>query len=146
MKKLVFISLFFITLSPVFGQKFEKIKALKTAFITDRLDLSSAEAEKFWPVYNQYEKELHQLQVVDRMEILNQVAESGGVNKLSEKAASDLLQKVLDLQDKIHTTEKNKFIALKKVISAQKILKLIKVEEAFKKELFKMLQEQRRKK
>ena len=33
----------------------EKIKTLKVAFITDELDLSSSEAEKFWPIYNAHE-------------------------------------------------------------------------------------------
>jgi hypothetical protein len=40
------------------GQKGEKIQALKIAFITQKLQLTSAEAQKFWPVYNQYENEV----------------------------------------------------------------------------------------
>jgi hypothetical protein len=36
------------------GQRQEKIQALKIAFITQKLKLTPAEAEKFWPVYNQY--------------------------------------------------------------------------------------------
>jgi hypothetical protein len=146
MKKIILTTVLFICVSNLFAQKFEKVKALKTAFITDRLDLSSDEAEKFWPVYNQYEKELHQLQVVERMAILDQIAEKGGVSKMTEKESSDLLQKILDLNEKINLKEKNKYLALKKVISSQKILKLIKVEESFKRELFKLLQEQRNKK
>jgi len=61
MKKIILTTIIIMSFSNLFAQKFEKVKALKTAFITDRLDLSSDEAEKFWPVYNQYEKELHQL-------------------------------------------------------------------------------------
>ena len=41
----------------------EKIQALKIAFITQKLQLSTAEAEKFWPVYNQYENEIKTLRV-----------------------------------------------------------------------------------
>jgi len=145
MKKIAFITVLLLSLNPVFAQKFEKVKALKTAYITDRLDLSSSEAEKFWPIYNQYEKELHQFQVIDRLAILNQISESGGIKNMTEKEASVLLQKILDLNDKIHNTEKNKYIALKKAISSQKILILIKTEEGFKKELFKLLQEQKNK-
>lgn len=37
----------------------EKIKAEKVAFLTTRMDLTPQEAEKFWPVYNQLEKENH---------------------------------------------------------------------------------------
>lgn len=38
-----------------------RVQALKIAFITQRLQLTSAEAEKFWPVYNQYEREIREL-------------------------------------------------------------------------------------
>ena len=37
------------------GENKEKLKAHKIAFITDRLQLTPAEAEKFWPVYNEHE-------------------------------------------------------------------------------------------
>jgi len=36
----------------------QKIEALKIAFITERLQLTADEAKKFWPVYNNYEKEV----------------------------------------------------------------------------------------
>ena len=48
------------------AQRSEKIKALKIAFITQKLQLSSAEAEKFWPVYNQYENEVRQIRAKNR--------------------------------------------------------------------------------
>ena len=38
-----------------------KIEALKIAFISKKLDLNPDEAQKFWPVYNQYFKEMRQL-------------------------------------------------------------------------------------
>ncbi|MEP6615645.1 MAG: hypothetical protein ABJA57_03660 [Ginsengibacter sp.] len=44
-----------------FGKKAEKIQALKIAFITQKLELTSDEAQKFWPVYSQYENEMKQL-------------------------------------------------------------------------------------
>jgi hypothetical protein len=36
----------------------EKVEAIKVAYITKELNLTSSEAEKFWPVYNEYFKEL----------------------------------------------------------------------------------------
>ena len=36
------------------------LESLKIAFITKRLDLSSEEAEKFWPIYNKYAVEVRQ--------------------------------------------------------------------------------------
>ena len=39
----------------------KKIQALKTAFITQQLELTPAEAQKFWPVYGQYETEMKKI-------------------------------------------------------------------------------------
>ena len=39
----------------------EKIQALKIAFITQKLELTSDEAQKFWPVYNRYENDIKQV-------------------------------------------------------------------------------------
>lgn len=39
-------------------KKQQDIEALKVAFISKELDLTPDEAQKFWPVYNQYEKEI----------------------------------------------------------------------------------------
>ncbi len=43
------------------GGEGDKIQALKIAFITQKLELTSEEAQKFWPVYNQYDVEIKNL-------------------------------------------------------------------------------------
>jgi len=40
----------------------EKIKAEKVSFFTSKLDLTSAEAQAFWPVYNEFEKKRYDIQ------------------------------------------------------------------------------------
>ncbi|CAN5317914.1 hypothetical protein BH09BAC2_BH09BAC2_06440 [soil metagenome] len=42
------------------AKKNEKIQALKVAFITQKLELSSEDAQKFWPVYSRYENDMKQ--------------------------------------------------------------------------------------
>src|SRR5579863_5444415 len=39
----------------------DRIEALRIAFISEKLNLTPAEAEKFWPVYNAYKKDLDAL-------------------------------------------------------------------------------------
>jgi hypothetical protein len=39
-------------------EHYQRIEAIKVAFITKKLDLTTEEAQKFWPVYNNYQKEL----------------------------------------------------------------------------------------
>lgn len=48
------------------GTRAEKIQALKIAFITQKLQITSAEAEKFWPVYNQYENDIRTLRMKNK--------------------------------------------------------------------------------
>jgi len=67
MKKLVFTIAFACIITIAFAQesspdlsekKQQNIEALKVAFISKELDLTPEEAQKFWPVYNQYSKEM----------------------------------------------------------------------------------------
>jgi hypothetical protein len=64
--------------SPLASEKKQQgIDALKVAFISKELELTPDEAQKFWPVYNQYAKELkttltHDNDALDRDEkVLN---------------------------------------------------------------------------
>ena len=52
-----------VTAQPARG---EKIEAIKVAYITKELNLSSDEAQKFWPVYNEYFKELKKVRDENR--------------------------------------------------------------------------------
>lgn len=44
------------------NEMFEKIKAEKISFFTEKLSLTSAEAQAFWPVYNEFEKKRFDIQ------------------------------------------------------------------------------------
>jgi hypothetical protein len=44
------------------SEMFEKIKAEKISFFTEKLSLTSAEAQAFWPVYNEFEKKRFDIQ------------------------------------------------------------------------------------
>ncbi|TAL60732.1 MAG: hypothetical protein EPN88_15515, partial [Bacteroidetes bacterium] len=44
------------------NQNLEKLNAFKIGFFTKKLNLTSQEAEKFWPVYNEYQKQKDMIQ------------------------------------------------------------------------------------
>lgn len=46
------------------------IHALKVGFVTRRLALTSDEAQKFWPVYNEYVKELRKARIEEKEDVL----------------------------------------------------------------------------
>ncbi|HTS45003.1 MAG TPA: hypothetical protein VMH01_11450 [Puia sp.] len=44
----------------VMAQDGSRLEALKIAYLTKKLDLSTEEAQRFWPIYNQYTEEIRQ--------------------------------------------------------------------------------------
>jgi coproporphyrinogen III oxidase len=112
-------------------QNRDKIKTLKIAFITEKLDLSEKEAQQFWPVYNAFEDEQYQIRRNSYR----------GKNKidfdtLNEADASALLKEMRALEAKKHAL-KTKFIDdLTKILPAKKIIMLEKVEDDFKRKMF----------
>jgi hypothetical protein len=60
MKRLLLFICFSVSFLLSMAQNGERLEALKIAYITKRLDLSPEEAQKFWPIYNQYAEELKQ--------------------------------------------------------------------------------------
>ena len=58
MKRFLLLSFFVMAVSVSLAQNGNRLEALKIAYITKRLDLSPEEAQKFWPIYNQYSEEL----------------------------------------------------------------------------------------
>lgn len=68
--------------------KGERIEALRVAYISQELGLTPAEAQKFWPVYNQYRGE---------MEILRKNFRTGQGQMTAEQQL-DFEQKKLDLK------------------------------------------------
>lgn len=113
--------------------KHEKIKALKTAYITSELPLTNAEAEKFWPIYNAFETNMHDLRKAERKEIFEKF--KAGVDDISDEEANALIDKAYQLEEQSLQLRENLTKNLRTIISPKKIIKLRKVEEDFKKKL-----------
>jgi len=127
-----------ISLSSLYAQqhdKREKLKAYKTAYITQQLDLTPSEAEKFWPIYNAYEKKVFQLKFNKMKEERKKIKEKGGLESLSEKEANQILAKITQNEQAIIDTKKELFRDLKSAISSKKILQLNQAEHQFNRKL-----------
>ncbi len=117
----------------------DKIKALKTAYITDALDLTPKEAEKFWPVYNQYDKKIMELRFKKMHDLRNKIRTKENFDALSQKEAQNILVGFLNIERNILDEKSNLNKQLLKVISAKKILKLYKAEDSFNRRLLQRL-------
>ena len=140
MKKKLILSVLLLFTAISFGQDFkekrEKIKALKVAYITEQLDLSTDEAQKFWPIYNANEEKQFELRHKKMRSIINKF-ENGGLEKLSDKEATSLIDQIETIEDELHNSKKTYIRELKTVISAKKIIKLKKAEDEFNRKLMK---------
>lgn len=112
---------------------FKKIKTLKVAFFTEHLELTSSEAEIFWPIYNMYEKSRMNLGRTEYQEFYSKLWN----NNFTEEEASRLLNKYLEIEEKEEELDKAFLKKMKKLLSAKKTLLLIKAEKEFKKQLIK---------
>lgn len=132
----VFLLFSTITFAQNFREKREKIKALKVAYITEQLSLTTEEAQKFWPIYNANEDKQFELRHKKMRAIINKF-ENGGLEKLSDKEATSLIDQIEAIEDELHNSKKSYIRELKTVISAKKIIKLKKAEDEFNKKLLK---------
>ena len=111
----------------------EKIHALKIAYLIEELDLTSNEADLFWPLYNEYHKKRKTFFSFEK-ELLKEKTKNDIAN-LTEKEAIDVLNKLSVNNEKKH---ENKIIfhqKLLKILPAKKIIKYKMVERSFNKKL-----------
>ncbi len=133
MKKLAILFLLLAASMQAQDGKHEKIKALKTAYITEKLALTSTEAEKFWPIYNKYDDKFHALRKKEKTEIFQKLKD--GLDNMDDAEANILIDASLSLESEELELRKQMITELRSVISPKKIITLKKAEEDFKREL-----------
>ncbi|KRG30258.1 hypothetical protein [Salegentibacter mishustinae] len=108
----------------------EKIKELKTAFFTQELNLDKKKAQQFWPIYNEYESELHKLRKREHRDIPN-------LECITEDDAENMLDEYVAIEKQDYILKQKLFNDLKEIMTAQEIIKLHKLEDEFHKKLIK---------
>lgn len=126
----LFLSFNFYAQSDNFKDKKEQIKAMKVAFLTTELDLTSSEAEKFWPIYNTFDDKQFEFRH-QKMKSYFRRMKGDNLTKLSEKEASILLDQIQNNEDDLYNLRKKFMLNLKDILPSIKIIKLKKAEEDF---------------
>ncbi|MBE0391193.1 Spy/CpxP family protein refolding chaperone [Flavobacterium sp. 7E] len=114
--------------------KKEQIKAMKVSFITSELDLSTKEAQRFWPVYNSFDDKQFEIRH-EKMKMCKTQLNDITLNKINEKDALSLIDKMEDSEDELYSLRKKYIKDLKEILPAAKILKLRKSEDDFNRKL-----------
>jgi len=123
---------------PIPEDKLEEIKAQKVAYITQKMGFTPEEAQKFWPVYNQYDKELETGR--KEMRDFHRGLKKSGT-ELTEAEANQLIDKELSTRQKELDTRRKYSAEFKKNLGAVRTVKLYQSERDFNKELLKRMRE-----
>jgi hypothetical protein len=144
MKKVVFILLMMLVVPAVKSMaqntNLEKLNNYKIGFFTKKLNLTSQEAEKFWPVYNEYQVQRNQIQL-EKMKINRTFNQNE--SSLSDKQLEEMGDRYVDLlvqESGLAVTFHKK---LKTVLTPAKVIMYYQAENQYKVQLLNELQNQR---
>lgn len=151
MKRLLFIvtiSVLLLGKSVVYAQKgedhqerWEKYRAEKVAFLSTNLELTPEEAQKFWPIYNQMDKERSDAQQ-NRRELERRVRDAG--ESLSDDEIIKLTREFagnMKAEGALMEKYNEKYL---KILPPQKVLNLYQVENEFRMYMFKKYRDRRK--
>lgn len=138
---LLYITLFLISFGSLAQPNRERIRSLKVAHITDRLDLTEKEAQQFWPIYNAYDQNISKIRSGEMRAIHREIRQSSGT--LSDNEANDLLERYMKAENKIHAERTQLVEKLRNVISSQKIILLKVAEEDFNRRILEEMKKRR---
>ena len=116
----------------------EKIKSQRVAFITDKLQLTPAEAQSFWPLYNQYKEQEKGLKKEYRLK--------KRIANMSDQEIEAYIMKGFELEKQKIALKKEFFYKLKEVLPVRKIGMLQPAEKAFKRKVLNSIKKRKRRK
>lgn len=114
----------------------DKIESMRVAYLTKELDLSSKEAQTFWPVYNDYLDQLESLRKIRRQQLKKISPE-----QMNEKEAEQYIDSEIGFRLREAEIQKQYYSRFKQVLPVKKAALLIRAEENFKRELIKQLKD-----
>lgn len=155
MKQLLFIvALFFISLTafsqaegmhsrnPEMKKRMEEMKAEKVAFLTERLNLVPAVAEKFFPLYNEFSEK--------RMVLGRNKGRFYHIYRHMETKTpaefETMADELVNVQEQESNLAKDYHVKFKKVLTSEQLFKLYIAEEEFHKRLLKRIADYKRQK
>jgi hypothetical protein len=139
----ILIALFFIgPLAAQPGQKGERLKerirAERVAFLSERLELTTDEAQKFWPIYNEHDAKMSALKKEQRA---SRKAIDQNLNQLSDKELEAKFNEDFQRQQQMLDFQKKLITDITRSFGAKKAALMIKAEHDFKLQLVKRMKE-----
>ena len=116
------------------GNRNEEIESYKIAYLTQKLDLSSGEAKIFWPIYNDWQKELTALRSERNKNVIS-FRKTEEIEALSDNEIHALITNEINYKQRNLNIEKKYYNRLKSSLPLKVVGKYYRAQETFKKEL-----------
>lgn len=113
----------------------EKIKNLKISYLTTQLNLTSSEAEKFWPVYNKHYSDTYKLMSKKTEAIRTELSIAKTIDSIDEGKALELFNLMQSIERKKFKQFQKYYTNLKTILPIKKIVKLQLAEKEFSRKL-----------
>ncbi len=147
MKRTAIVVLLFAASIFAFGQHnhsasdhHEKIQSMKIAYLTEKLQLNPQEAEKFWPVFNEYDTQRHDL---ERSLFRGNYVKNDSLQNMSDKDVTLLISNRLNKEQQLIDIRKEYYKKFEKVLPIKKVYLLFEAEAGFKRMLLEHIQGER---
>jgi hypothetical protein len=119
-------------------ERTEHLKAQKIAFLTEKINLSSADAQAFWPVYNHYSSKKDSLSI-ERWNERNQLMKN--YDRLSDKDKEKSIDRQIQLKLEEERLEFHFHQKFKNILTIDQVIKLYDAEHEFRMRLIRQIRE-----
>ena len=118
------------------SERHEKFMAIRVAYFTEQLELTSTEAEKFWPLYNEYEKNKSTLNRERRRSVRDAVTR---MESLTDQEAKKIIELHIELWKKEVDLDTEFYTRIAEILPPKKIVKLTVAEIGFREYMLKQI-------
>jgi len=119
----------------------KQVKAYRISFLTEELDLSTAEAEKFWPLFRRYDKandSLHKAYYQNHRWLKD------SLDYLTDVSAMEIIEQHYQKEQQLMKKKEEMARACAEVIGAKKTLKLLHLEHRFRQRLVEKMRKKKK--
>jgi len=107
----------------------EKLRADKKLLVAQAMELTQSEADKFWPVYEDYQKDL--IKLADReIELIKEYART--YKSMTNEEAAKLMAEFLDIEGDYQTTRREYVPKFRDILSDIKVARYFQIENKIK--------------
>lgn len=119
-----------------------KIEQLKIGYLTEKMRLTTKEAQDFWPLYNEYNREMRLVKGKTKLK-MDEIKLS--IGNASEKEMEQLADELIKFRVKQTEIFENYYPKFKSILPIEKVLRFYKAEEEFPRWVLKQVRQNQQK-